>query len=223
MLRKIFMFLCLLFSTCIAEERSTRYQGVIFDFSNVVADVNVSGYVHFLTHTFDISTKELKKISKEAKAYVDKGGNESDFWEEFAAGKHKILGSDWHLEMDKIYHASFKEISGVVDIIKGLKGQGYKVALLSNMDIFKAKAMQYLHYDALFDPIVLAQDVGVKKPNLKMYKTLLKKINIPAPQLLFIDDSGKNIQAAKSLGIDSIKFKSAEKLLNELALRRIFL
>jgi FMN phosphatase YigB (HAD superfamily) len=71
-------------------------------------------------------------------------------------------------------------------------------------------------FDAIFNPIVISGNVGVKKADVRIYKLLLEKLRASAEECLFIDNNPSNIDAAQSLGIRTILFKNAEQLRREL-------
>ncbi|MBA4384784.1 MAG: HAD family phosphatase, partial [Anaerolinea sp.] len=52
-----------------------------------------------------------------------------------------------------------------------------------------------------------------------IFHILLNEINRKAEECLFIDDSTANIQTAEDLGFQTIHFKSAEQLADELTRR----
>ena len=48
---------------------------------------------------------------------------------------------------------------------------------------------------------------GVRKPEEKIYTTLLKRLNEKAEDVLFLDDIGGNLKAAKKLGFRTLKVR----------------
>ena len=56
----------------------------------------------------------------------------------------------------------------------------------------------------------------MRKPHPEFYQVLLDRFDVRAEEALFIDDSVRNIQAAKKIGIKTIHFTSPEQLRNEL-------
>ncbi len=64
-----------------------------------------------------------------------------------------------------------------------------------------------------FDGLVFSGVVGMVKPDRKIYEYILNKFNLKAEETLFIDDSEKNINGAKSVGIQCYLFDGdADKL-----------
>jgi len=92
----------------------------------------------------------------------------------------------------------------------------YKVVYLSNTikEHYIARRKQHV-YD-LFSYGINSYKVKLKKPDLKIYKLLLKRLNARAEECLFIDDKLENIKSAKTLGIKTILFKNPGQLIKDL-------
>jgi len=101
------------------------------------------------------------------------------------------------------------------------KRKGIPVALLSNIDDRLAKIIKEFDLYAPFTPCILSCEVGLEKPDPKIYELLLQEIQMPANQILFVDDRKENIDAALKLGFDAIVFSSQAQLEKELQLRGI--
>lgn len=97
-----------------------------------------------------------------------------------------------------------------------LKKQGYKIAILSNQWHFSKEALIKKKYVNRFDVVVISCDVGVRKPNIKIYKMILKKLKIPGRECIFIDNEKWNLPPAKKLGIKTILFKNNSQLIKDL-------
>lgn len=90
------------------------------------------------------------------------------------------------------------------DIIKKLKNYGFKIILLSNANsaFFKRKIYtEFVNFKDLFDEIIISSEVGMIKPNKDIYLYTLDKINMQSKDVLFVDDSQKNIDGARVVGI----------------------
>ena len=58
-------------------------------------------------------------------------------------------------------------------------------------------------YDAHFDEQFYSCEIGVAKPDPAYFATVLERLQTPADQVVFIDDSPANIEAARKIGIDA--------------------
>jgi putative hydrolase of the HAD superfamily len=59
--------------------------------------------------------------------------------------------------------------------------------------------------------------VGLRKPDIAIYRFALEVLQVPAEEVVFIDDREKNIAAAASVGIRGILYTGSEALRDKLA------
>lgn len=58
----------------------------------------------------------------------------------------------------------------------------------------------------LFSIVVISGDVGLLKPDPKIFKYLLEKLNAKPEDCVFIDDNLNNLESASKFGIKTLKF-----------------
>ena len=63
---------------------------------------------------------------------------------------------------------------------------------------------------------VFSHQVGIIKPDPKIYKLTLKKLQLEPKETVFIDDKIENVIAANKLGMKGLLFKNALKLQKDL-------
>ena len=109
------------------------------------------------------------------------------------------------------------EIPGTVDVLADLRASGVRLVALSNWsaETFPI-AMERFVFLAWFDGIVLSGEVGVNKPDRRIFEHLATRFDIEPKAALFIDDSSANVDAAKSLGVRVVEFTDATALRLEL-------
>lgn len=107
--------------------------------------------------------------------------------------------------------------AGVVDLLYQLKARGYPIYGLSNWsaDTFPLVKKAFTFLKDL-DYVVLSGEVKMIKPEPEIFRYLLERIPENAEECLFIDDSLPNIRTAQSLGFETVHFRSAQKLREEL-------
>lgn len=69
------------------------------------------------------------------------------------------------------------------------------------------------------DKIYISSELGVAKPDKRIYEMLADRINCEMDEILFIDDFIENIEAAKALGINTIHYQPGMDLVNEIKSR----
>lgn len=94
----------------------------------------------------------------------------------------------------------------------------YKTALLSNA---WEGSRQYFETLGLVegevaDQILISAELGVAKPNYRIYDILRAEIGSAYQDILFVDDFSENIQAADQLGIKTIQYRVGMNLINRI-------
>ncbi|WP_419801917.1 HAD family hydrolase [Mucilaginibacter sp.] len=109
-------------------------------------------------------------------------------------------------------------IEGTVEVFRQLKASGkYEIYALTNWssELFPI-ALRQFEFLKWFDGIVVSGDEGIRKPEAAFFQILFDRYQVKPENAVFIDDNLRNVEAARKLGIESIRFTSAEKLEKEL-------
>lgn len=112
---------------------------------------------------------------------------------------------------------SLTPIQGTIDLINVLALTEHRLFVLSNMPI---EFMQHLEaaHDFLdkFDGKTISARIKLIKPEIEIYEHLLATHGLIASETVFIDDLEKNVAAAATLGIHTIRFVSPEQCRQDL-------
>lgn len=103
----------------------------------------------------------------------------------------------------------------LVDFIRGLRPQ-YKVGIISNAWSQLLDLLESWGIEDAFDVIIGSGDMGVMKPDPRIYNLALEGLDVLAHEAVFVDDFIENIQGAKALGIHAIHFRNTPQALEEL-------
>ncbi len=104
----------------------------------------------------------------------------------------------------------------MAEAIATLRRDGLVVAALTNNWESPAADWDAREFQQLFDVFVESWVEGVRKPDPAIYHRLLDRLALPADECVFLDDIGRNLKTARSLGMHTIKFESVEQGLAEL-------
>jgi HAD superfamily hydrolase (TIGR01509 family) len=104
-----------------------------------------------------------------------------------------------------------------IDLALKLKKEGYPIYLLSNFpgDQFEKYRLQNSFLDE-FDDKIISGNVGLAKPDIKIYELAVKKFNLVPEESLFIDDKIENIKGAEAVKINTIHLKDPKDLPKEI-------
>ena len=99
------------------------------------------------------------------------------------------------------------ELPESIDLLKELKFMGYGIYGLTNWSAEKiGYAFANYSFLSLFDGIVVSGVEKVVKPDRKIYEILLERYSLKPGECVFIDDNQDNVDMAKVLGINAIRF-----------------
>lgn len=116
----------------------------------------------------------------------------------------------------KAYKKGFKKNKKLYGIANKLKKNGFGIGILSDQWYLSADVLTSKKDMKNFNPVIISCNVGIRKPNPKIYKMLIKKCKCKADEILFIDNRDWNLKPARNLGIKTILFKDNKQCINEL-------
>lgn len=174
----------------------------------------------------DVWVKELRHLDPEAikkafKAHLDEWVMTNISGIEFQKRVFGELGID-----RKGYEHLVTKLGKINwDLLKALSKvrKDYKIILLSdNVDeLVPLIEAELGGFDGYFDMVVLSNFIKKIKSDPETYRIVMKDAGVKASECIFVDDRDRNIEVAKKLGIDTIKFESNEKLWEEFGKRKI--
>jgi 2-haloacid dehalogenase len=197
---------------------TSNIKAILFDFGNVLLEWNPR-YVY--RRYFPNDEEAMEHFLHEVN-FMD-WNIQQDKGRSFAEGIAVLSRQFPHYtELIQAYHDNWLDsivghIEGTVEIMKRLKKAGYALYGLSNWsaETFPLAREQYDFFD-LLDDIILSGEVGSIKPEPEIFEIALNRIDKPAEECLFIDDSLANIEQARRMGFATIHFESSEQLEEEL-------
>jgi len=197
---------------------SPTIKAVIFDYGNVLLDWNPRlVYRRYFPHDAEGMANFLNEVNfMEWNAQQDRGRTFKEGVADLSAKfpQYAYLIQAYHDHwVDSIGGAYWE----TVEIMKQLKQSGYPLYGLSNWsaETFPHAREKYDFFE-LLDDMVISGAVGYVKPEPEIYQIILDKIQRPAQECLFIDDSLPNILQANKMGFAIIHFISSTQLEDEL-------
>ena len=93
----------------------------------------------------------------------------------------------------------------------------YKLAIVSNATSKSVRKHIDADKMALFDEVFISGEVGLVKPDPKLFNLALSKLGVKAEEAVFVDDHQKYVDGAKAVGINAILFNSIDDFKQQLA------
>lgn len=97
---------------------------------------------------------------------------------------------------------------GALEVLKHLKANGYKTALLSNCSMETTIIWPKTELAPLIDVPVMSAIEGIMKPDVRLFRILLKRLAVKSEACLYIADGvGQELTTAAKLGMTAIEIE----------------
>ena len=103
----------------------------------------------------------------------------------------------------------------ILEFLRSLRGT-YKTGLISNAWSDLRDYMTREKMIDAFDHIIISAEVGVAKPDAKIFHIALEQAGVSPNEAVFVDDFYVNIEGCEKVGIKGIHFKDAPSALEQL-------
>lgn len=92
----------------------------------------------------------------------------------------------------------------VFEVVEELRGKGVKVYLATDQEKYRAQyLLEKLGFKNKFDGCFFSCNLGYQKSEPEYFEKIMQKLGVSADELVYWDDDQKNVDVAKSLGIDA--------------------
>lgn len=143
-------------------------------------------------------------------------------FEFFQEAKKMLSANTSYEEFVPIWNEIFTPHPGMLEMIGSLK-DNYSLYLVSNINElhFKYLEEKFSDFFKYFSYMFLSYEVGLRKPDPRIYELIIDYIKLSAENIIYTDDREELVEAAKKLNIDAFVFESTDSLREELAKRNI--
>jgi epoxide hydrolase-like predicted phosphatase len=105
----------------------------------------------------------------------------------------------------------------LVNYLRDLRPQ-YKTALLSNAwDDLRQMIEEEWKIDDAFDEIIISAEVGLVKPDPRIYQRIIVELDVLPAEVVFVDDFPENVEVARLQGLQAIRFNDPDQALRDLS------
>jgi putative hydrolase of the HAD superfamily len=103
--------------------------------------------------------------------------------------------------LDRMFAAT--ELSDPMhELVRAVRAAGLRTGLLSNS--WGVGAYPSHLFPGLFDAVVISAEVGMRKPEERIFQHAASLLGVAPPECVFIDDIEANVQAAEALGMTGL-------------------
>ncbi len=90
----------------------------------------------------------------------------------------------------------------------GLRDRGLTVGILSNSCSGAREAERHWGFEAMTDDIVYSHEVGLAKPDPRIYALTAERLGVRPEAIAFLDDVPANVEAARACGWQAVLHES---------------
>lgn len=186
-------------------------RGVIFDYGGVISNMR-----------WDVA-RDLEREHGLERNIILRTLFASDEWREIEVGKGDL--EEWraaaHRRLEEAagkslppIHQQWRDsvvlIDENIELIRAIRPP-YLISILSNADLtLEDRIRNGLGIGELFDSIVCSAVVGIAKPDHRIYRLAAERLSLPVEECVFIDDTERNVDAARDVGMAAIHFRIHE-------------
>ena len=194
---------------------------VLFDLGNVLVHIDPDTFWRKLGL---LSTEETSPYTDEYISWIRKYETGHIGTNDFLKGLCTIFNNRFTIDrLEFAFSGIIQEpVAEMIDIVRCISST-HKTALASNtseihynLSRMKCDALRVLHKH------YLSYQLHSMKPAGGFYDAIIKDRGVTSAELLFIDDSSENVEAAKLAGMQAIHFKSVDHLKTALQSLDIF-
>ena len=105
------------------------------------------------------------------------------------------------------------EIAGSVEILGELRSKGHRLHALTNWsaETFPIARCRF-EFLKWFEDIVVSGEVGLAKPDPRIFALTIERCRLEPARTVFIDDSLRNVEAGRNAGMHALHFRDPHQL-----------
>ena len=194
-----------------------KIKAVFFDLGGVIARTEDPGPRTNLAKSLGLGYADLDRIVFENKSSKQASLgfiNEAQHWLNVASSLDKPESEVERLRTE--FFAGDRVDTNLLNLIRGLR-PARKVGVISNA--WSGMRTWLVEHDIadIFDDMVISAEIGVAKPDPRIYHVALQNLMVKPEESVFIDDMLRNVEAARKIGMYAVQFIQPDQAVTELS------
>ncbi len=191
-------------------------KAIIFDLGGVLFTDGTGRFADYLEETYGVSPADTRAflVSDIGDRYYKGTITNGDFWESF---KTTLNINEDSASLSLKWIDSYDLNEGTLDLIERLSKE-YDVYYLSDNVRHRVEVTEQ-KYDFLkhFKDGIFSCDVGMRKPQPKIYNLALEMTKTKPEETIFIDDKESSLAPARDMGFNVVLFTDSEEVESRVA------
>jgi putative hydrolase of the HAD superfamily len=196
------------------QESQQSVAAVIFDFGGVISD-DPFRMMAAQAASFGFDISEFASIGVGYGDYGDgdhpwhrleRGEIEVDAYEQAVDAMARDRGHDGFppLQVDLILSQVLVIRPAMLKLLDDLRAQGIATAILTNNVRALGAWRDFADWDQLVDAVIDSCEVGMRKPEHRMFHHACELLGVAPTEALFLDDMDANVKAAEEVGLTAV-------------------
>lgn len=191
-------------------------QAIYFDIGGVLIRTEDKTPRDRLAARLDISREEMNDLvfSGEQGLQSQRGEiSEATLWDSVRQALH--LPCEAMPQVRQEFFGGDRLDTVLLDCIRGLH-RHYKTGVISNAtpDTRRRMENRWGMADA-FDAITISAEVGIMKPDARIFHIALVSLGVQPAEAVFVDDFQHNVDGARAVGMQAIQFRNRQQVIEE--------
>lgn len=195
---------------------------IIFDFGNVLIDLDYPRVIREFSAVAQKNEGEIEELVVTA-PILQRFEQGMSTPEEFRKEINELLGTNlpddqfdaiWNSMLDRIPKQRMGKVLQI--------GKRFDTYILSNSNIIHELAFEEMVMEAtgrasirdFVKEVYFSHELGMRKPNLDIYRHVIEDLNNYPSRMLFLDDRLDNVEAAKIAGMKAVQIFDPDTQLN---------
>ncbi len=194
-----------------------RPAGLILDYGNVLTHAQDQAWMDTAARRLGADVAAFRAAYWQHRPAYDADLTAAAYWGRVLAASRPGAGAldtedlAWLIEADiaswSVYHDE------VWALAAEFRRTGGRTAFLSNSGPeIMARVRARWPLETWFDAVIISCEVGLSKPDPRIYELCLDRLGLPAPDTLFVDDRADNIEGAARVGLRTLQFEGPDAL-----------
>lgn len=194
-----------------------RPAGLILDYGNVLTHVQDQAWMDTAARRLGADPAAFRAAYWQHRHAYDADLTAAAYWERVLTASRPAAGTPDAAELAWLIDADIASWSVYHDEVWALaaafRRTGGRTGFLSNSGPeMMARVRARWPLEERFDAVVISCEVGLAKPDPRIYRLCLDRLGLPAPATLFVDDRADNIEGAARVGLRTLQFDGADAL-----------
>jgi len=193
-----------------------KIRAVFFDFGGVIQRTEYQAPRQHLAERFGMEYDDIDKIvfnSPTARQATVGEISVEKHWE--AVAKRLKVEKKEIAEVEREFFAGDVVDFSILEYLRSLRPR-FVTGLISNAWSDMREYLIRKKMDDAFDHLTISAEVGVAKPEAKIYLLALEQAQVKPEAAVFVDDVPANIEACEQVGMKGILFKDPQESMKQL-------